>query len=133
MKALSTFRVLLIVALSFTTSNAFPPAEARLLGSLGDPDLRPPVPASRELRPDQVNTAGWDKAWTNLGNEVEHSFRPSMPRLLAVEVELIVGNDGESQDDLTLSVKNAEGDELVSVTQVVKTADCEHMLFVFPE
>jgi hypothetical protein len=37
-------------------------------------------------RTDQVNGAHWDKAWTNLLNDVEQSFTPSMPRLLGVEV-----------------------------------------------
>jgi hypothetical protein len=133
MEALPTFRLLLIVALSVITSNAFPMADGRLMGSPSAASLRLRAPGSRELKPDQVNTAGWDKAWTNLVNDVEQSFRPSAPRLVAVEVELIVGNVGESQDDLTLSVKNAAGDELVSVTQVVKTPDCEHLLFLFPE
>ncbi len=96
MKALPTFRVLLIVAVSFTTSNAFPPANGRLFGSPRSENLGLPAPGSKELKPDQVNTAGWEKAWTNLVNDVEQSFRPSMPRLLAVEVELTVGNVGES-------------------------------------
>lgn len=56
-----------------------------------------------------------------------------MPRLLAVEVELIVGNFKESQDGLTLSIKNAAEDESVAVTQTVKTPDCEYVLFLFPE
>jgi hypothetical protein len=41
---------------------------------------------------DQVNTEGWDKAWTNLLNVYAQSFAPSLPKLLGVEVELIVGN-----------------------------------------
>jgi len=133
MKALPTFRVLLIVALSLATSNAFPAAGGRPFGPPREPNLRLPAHGSKELKPDQVNTAGWDKAWTTLVNDVKQSFRPSVPRLLAVEVELTVGNVGKSQDDLTLSIKNAEGEELVSVTQVVKTADCEHVLFLFSE
>lgn len=112
MRALSTFRVFFVVALSLATGKAVP---------------------GKELKPDQVNTAGWNKAWTNLVNDVEQSFTPSMPRLSAVEVELIVGSAGEPQDDLTLSMKNAAGDELVSVTQTVKTPDCEHVLFLFPD
>lgn len=133
MKALPTFRVLLIVTLSVTTTNAFPPIEGILSGSPREPNLSPPRPGSRELKPDQTNTAGWDKAWTNLVNDVEQSFRPSAPRLVAVEVQLVVGNAGESQNDLTLSIKNARGDELVSVTQTVKTPDCDHVLFLLPE
>jgi len=96
-----------------------------------DPTL--PLASAKELNPDQVNTIGWNEAWTNRVSDVEQSFTPSVPRLSAVEVELVVGNVGESQDDLTLSVKNAAGDELVAVTQIVKTRDCEHVLFLLPE
>jgi hypothetical protein len=84
------------------------------------------------MKPDQVNIAGWNKAWTNLVNIAEQSFTPSMPRLMAVEVELLVGNPGPSEDDLTLTVLNQEGDELVSVTQEVKTSNCQHTVFVLP-
>lgn len=132
MKALPALAVLLIVGLSLATAKAVslegqPFRFRRVL----NPSL--PVPGSKELKPDQINTAGWDKAWTNLVNDVEQSFTPSVPQLLAVEVELIVGNVGKSEDDLTLSIKNAAGDELVSVTHTVKDSNCEHALFLFPE
>ena len=132
MKALPTVRLLLIVTLSLATVKAVP-SEGRSLGFRKALSPSLPVPGSKELKPDQVNTTGWDKAWTNLVNDVEQSFRPSAPRLVAAEVELVVGNVGESQDDLTLSIKGAAGDELVSVTQTVKTPDCERVLFLFPE
>lgn len=45
-----------------------------------------------QMIPDQVNTAGWEKAWTNLINDVEQGFTPAQPRLLAVEVDLVVVN-----------------------------------------
>jgi len=132
--ALPTFRLLLIVVLSLATASAVPVEGRSFIFSFRrvlNPTL--PVPGTKELKPDQVNTSGWNKAWTNLVNDVEQSFTPSVPQLSAVEVELVVGNVGESQDDLTLSVKNAAGDELVAVTQIVKTADCEHVLFLLPE
>lgn len=127
-----TFRLLLIAVLSLATTSVVL-AAGRSFGLRGSFNPILPAPGSKELKPDQVNTAGWDRAWTNLVNDVEQSFRPSAPRLVAVEVELIVGNVGESYDDLTLSIKNTAGDELVSVTQTVKTPDCEHVLFLFPE
>lgn len=133
MRAPPTFRLLLIAALSLTTSNAFPLANGRLFVSPRSENLVLPASGSKELKSDQINTAGWDKAWTNLVNDVEQSFTPSMPRLLAVEVELILGNFKESQDDLTLSIKNVAGDELVAVTQTVKSPDCEDVLFSFSE
>ena len=45
-----------------------------------------------QMIPDQVSTAGWEKAWTNLINDVEQGFTPAQPRLLAVEVDLVVVN-----------------------------------------
>lgn len=49
------------------------------------------------MLPDQVNTTGWDRAWTNLMNVVEQSFTPSLSKLAAVEVELVVGNPGPAR------------------------------------
>jgi len=131
MKAPPTFRMLLVVALSLATADAVP-VEGRSFRFRRTLNVSLPA-ASRELKPDQINTAGWNKAWTNLVNDVEQGFAPSVSRLSAVEVELIVGNVEKSEDDLTLSIKNTAGDELVSVTQTVKSPDCEHVLFLFPE
>jgi hypothetical protein len=85
------------------------------------------------MRTDQVNGAHWDKAWTNLLNNVEQSFTPSVPRLLGVEVELIVGNPGPSEDELTLTVLDSKGRTLAVVTQPVETSGCEHTMFIFPK
>lgn len=82
--------------------------------------------------PDQVNTAGWDKAWTNLVNDVEQTFTPSMPRLLGVEVELVLGNRGKDEDELTLTIMDSTGETVASVTQTVPASKCEHTLFVIP-
>jgi hypothetical protein len=84
------------------------------------------------MEPDQVNTAGWDKAWTNLSNVAEQSFTPSLPKLLGVEVELIVGNPGESEDELTLTILDASGQTVAAVTQEVQTAQCDHVMFAMP-
>ena len=91
------------------------------------------VPGSSEMKPDQVNTEGWDKAWTNLVNVVEQTFIPSLPKLSAVEVELVIGNPKAPEDELTLSIMNEKGEELVSITQIVAAADCEHVRFSLPE
>jgi hypothetical protein len=85
------------------------------------------------MMPDQVNTAGWDKGWTNLVNDVEQTFTPSLPRLAGVEVGLVVGNAGAAQDELTLTVLDATGQTVVAVTENVKTADCDHAMFVIPK
>ena len=71
-----------------------------------------PTPAQlASMEPDQVNIAGWDKAWTNLLNIAEQSFTPSLPKLLGVEVELVVGNPGEAEDELTLTIVDANNKE----------------------
>lgn len=88
-----------------------------------------PVP----MEVDQVNTAGWDKAWTNLSNDTEESFTPSLPRLTGVEVELIVGNPGEPDDELTLTIRDARHQELTTVTQIVKVHDADHVMFLMPD
>ncbi len=85
------------------------------------------------MRTDQVNHARWDKAWTNLLNDVEQSFTPSMPRLLGVEVELIVGNPGPPEDELILTVLDAKGNTLAVVTQTVETSGCDHTMFIIPK
>ncbi|MFZ0860765.1 MAG: hypothetical protein WB781_22690 [Candidatus Sulfotelmatobacter sp.] len=85
------------------------------------------------MKPDQVNTARWDRAWTNLVNDAEQSFTPSLPRLLGVEVELVVGNAGPSEDELTLTVMDAKGQIVAVVTQTVQASDCDPTMFVIPK
>ena len=85
------------------------------------------------MRPDQVNTTGWDRGWTNLVNDVEQTFTPSLPKLLGIEVELVVGNAGAAEDQLTLTVLDATGKTVVIVTEDVQTADCDHVMFVIPK
>ena len=94
------------------------------------------VPTTAELaslQPDQVNTAGWNRAWTNLLNDAEQSFTPSLPRLVAVEVELVVGNPGEPDDDLTLMVVDGTGQTLAVVTKNVQSANCDRVIFMVPK
>lgn len=89
--------------------------------------------STQKMEVDQVNTEGWDNAWTNLLNKSEQSFTPSLPRLLAVEVELIVGNPGPPKDELTLTIRDAEDEELISVTRTVRVDDADRMTFLMPE
>ena len=84
------------------------------------------------MLPDQVNTAGWDKAWTNLLNVAEQSFTPSSSKLLGVEVELVVGNPGEAEDELTLTIVDANNKELAIVTQKVQVANPDQVMFGMP-
>ncbi|HKM68209.1 MAG TPA: hypothetical protein VJX70_13655 [Candidatus Acidoferrum sp.] len=83
--------------------------------------------------PDQTNAARWKGAWTNLLNDADQTFTPSLPRLTGIEVELVVGNPGPSEEDLTLYLRNAGGEVLASVSKTVPAADCNHVLFVFPK
>ena len=43
-------------------------------------------------KPDQANAATWTNGWTNLLNDVEQTFTPSLPRLTSVKVERVVGD-----------------------------------------
>jgi hypothetical protein len=83
--------------------------------------------------PDQVNTAGWDRAWTNLVNDVQQSFIPTLPRLTAVEVDLVVGNPGPTDDLLTLTVLDAHGRALAVVSKRGQTRNCDQVIFVIPK
>src|ERR1700731_1275480 len=96
------------------------------------PTDTPPPMQRLSMQPDQINEAGWDKAWTNLLNVAEQSFTPSLPKLLGVEVELVVGNPGRPEDELTLTIVDANGKELAVVTQKVQTANPEHVMFLMP-
>jgi len=92
---------------------------------------------SAPMKPDQVNAAVWDKGWTNLINDVEQTFVPSAPKLLAVEVELVRGNpdpgkDGTTKDELTLTILDSEGQIVAAVMQTVDDTNCHHALFVIP-
>jgi hypothetical protein len=92
-----------------------------------------PTPADlASMEPDQANTAGWDGAWTNLVNDAEQSFTPSFPRLVGVEVELLVGNAGATEDDLTLTILDAIGQTVAVETKTVQTSNSDHVLFVIP-
>jgi hypothetical protein len=80
---------------------------------------------------DQVNTEGWNQAWTNLVNDVEQSFTPSLPRLTAVEVELVLANPGAQKDQLTLAVLDASGQTLAAVARNVSTENLGPVVFEF--
>lgn len=108
------------------------PAIQKSVGSRFIPAMATAAP-SPSMKPDQVNAARWDKAWTNLVNDAEQTFTPSMPRLLAVEVELVVANAGPAEDDLTLTVLDTTGQAVAVMTETVQTSDCDHTMFVIPK
>jgi hypothetical protein len=115
------FRALLSLAVSAVTSVSWA-AHSSSAASPGTP-----------MKPDQVNAARWEKAWTNLVNDAEETFTPSLPSLLAVEVELVVANPGPKEDDLTMTVLDASGETMASLTETVHSSDCDHTLFVIPK
>ena len=83
-------------------------------------------------KPDQANTTTWTKAWTNLLNDAEQTFVPSLPRLISVEVGLVAGNPGPPNEDLTLSLLNPEGEVLAVISKTVPVEDCGQVHFLFP-
>jgi hypothetical protein len=87
------------------------------------------IPQQPPMMADQVNTDSWDGAWTNLVNDVRQSFKPALPRLEAVEVELVLGNPENAKDRLTLTVLDADGTVLSTVSKVVEAWKCDHVLF----
>src|SRR5579864_691196 len=82
------------------------------------------------LTPDQSNATPWKSAWTNLRN-ARQDFVPSLPRLIAVQVELVVANSGPENDEVTLGVGNKEVGDVVSKTVTVD--ECSHVLFLLPK
>ena len=85
------------------------------------------------MTPDQANTEPWKNASTNMHNDVRQSFVPSLPRLIGVEVELMVINPGAASDDVTMTLMNAEGEVLALVSKAVPVDDCSHVLFLLPK
>lgn len=90
------------------------------------------APGSPSMKTDQANIAGWDKAWTNVVNDVEQGFTPSRPKLVGVEVELVVGNPDTGEDELTLAILDKSAQPIASVTQTVRESDCQQTLFLMP-
>lgn len=81
---------------------------------------------------DQANTATWQNAWTNLVNDVRQSFTPSLPKLVAVEVQLVLANPGPPDENLTLTLLDSSGRSIAEVSKSVPAADFDRVLFLFP-
>jgi hypothetical protein len=78
---------------------------------------------------DQANTTTWQNAWTNLLNDVRQSFTPSLPKLVAVEVELVVGNPGASADTLMMKLMYPSGRPIVLTSKTVQTRSARYLSF----
>lgn len=89
--------------------------------------------AQPEPLPDQINIQGWNKAWTNLLNDVEQTFIPTLPKLQAVEVWLVLGNPGPSEALLTLSILDSQGRELSVAKRLVSANHCDIVRFSLPK
>ena len=86
-----------------------------------------------QMTPDQANNAKWNGAWTNVVNDVRQTFRPTMPKLTAVEVNLVVANPGAEEEEMTLRVLNAAGEDVATVSRSVPVSESSRALFVFSE
>jgi hypothetical protein len=78
---------------------------------------------------DQANTAAWTKGWTNLVNDAQQTFTPSLARLAAVEVQLVLAHPGPPEDTVTMTLLDADGEELAAKSKTVPVADCGRVLF----
>jgi hypothetical protein len=84
------------------------------------------------MTPDQANAAPWANAWTNLVNDVRQTFNPSLPKLVGVEVQLVLANPGPPDDALTLTLLDSSDHSIAELSKTVPAADFEHVQFVFP-
>jgi hypothetical protein len=83
-------------------------------------------------KPDQANTAPWTQAWTNLVNDVEQGFTPSLPRLTSVEVEFVLANPGPADGALTMTLLGTDGKPLAIMWKSVPADDCGNVRFALP-
>jgi len=103
----------------------------RVTIQVGPAGGRPPALRSMQ-KPDQANPARWQNAWTNLNNFARQSFRPTLPRLTGVEVELVVANPGRDSAEISMMVLNEAGFGVALISKTVSITDCGHVLFVLP-
>jgi len=87
---------------------------------------------STSARPDQANSAPWTQAWTNLLNDVQQSFTPSVSRLTSLEVELILANPGPPSANVTMTLLDADAKPLVTMWKSVSADDCAKVRFALP-
>ena len=75
------------------------------------------------MTPDQANDAKWKRGATNLVNDVRQTFTPTMPKLTAVAVDLVVLIPGPEEEEVTLRVLNAAGEVLATVSRSVPVTE----------
>jgi hypothetical protein len=81
---------------------------------------------------DQANTEVWNRAWTVTSNDLRQTFTPTLPRLMAVEVDLFLGNPGPAADRVTVTIYDAGGREIASTSREVTADGVDRVRFVFP-
>jgi len=81
---------------------------------------------------DQANTGAWDRGWTVASNDLRQTFIPALPFLMAIDVDLVLGNPGPAADRVSLSVYDAAGNEIASTSRDVPTAGVDRVRFEFP-
>jgi hypothetical protein len=82
---------------------------------------------------DQANSDRWRQGWTNLFNNVQQSFRPSLRILTGVEVELVVGNPGAPGETISMTLLDPNGRVILVAEKEVAAEDCDHVLFMLPD
>jgi hypothetical protein len=96
----------------------------------------PATPALPARKPamvvDQANTEVWNRGWTVISNDLRQTFTPTLPRLMAVEVDLMLGNPGPATDRVTLTIYDAGGRDIASTWRDVPAASGDRVRFVFP-
>ena len=96
-------------------------------------EVRPaPGKASSSVILDQANTVAWRQGWTTLLNPLRQNFIPSLPKLTAIEVELVVGNPGPSRGAVTLMLEQADGQGILAAEKTVSVDDCARVRFLLP-
>lgn len=86
------------------------------------------------LRTDQENTEPWRNQWVNVDNVLRESFVPSLPNLMAVEVELLAVHPGPpATGKINMTILNPEKMMVASLSKTVSAEDCSHVLFLLPK
>lgn len=93
--------------------------------------LLPALPVAQAMVLDQANTAPWNRAWTVTSNDLRQTFTPTLPRLMAVEVDLVLGNPGPAADRVTLTIYDSGGRDIASTSQDVPAAAVDRVRFTF--
>lgn len=88
---------------------------------------------SANLRTDQENSEPWKGRWASTANGLRETFVPKLPKLTAVEVELVaVHPDSPATGEIAMVISNAEPGMRAQVLKTVSSSDCSHVLFLLP-